>query len=97
MLFKLRYVTYVSIYLSLYHFCQVNVKYHENRTETAAKFVVSESVPPKFEIQPAEGAAGYILKDEDGHDFEFCAKYSHGGRVQGTLNVTLVSTRLLYR
>ncbi len=76
----------------LFTFLKINVKYSPNRTETVAKFSVSENVLPKFEVTLSPDTPTFLMKDASSAALKFCARYTHGGRVKGRMDLELVSS-----
>ena len=66
---------------------KVHAKFGENGThKEAASFTVSEKLLPKFEVLITNPE--FIYRNSEEEEFEICAKYTHGGKVKGSLNVT---------
>ena len=62
-------------------------KFGENATyQEDASFTVSENLLPKFEVLIENPE--FILRNSEEQEFDICAKYTHGGNVKGSLNVT---------
>ena len=67
---------------------KVHTKFGENGTQQTEEvsFTVSENVLPKFEV--TLDAPDVIYRDTLEQDFKACAKYTHGGNVKGSLDIT---------
>ena len=68
---------------------KIHAKFGDNGTQQEqVSFTVSENVLPKFEVTIE--SRDVIYRDTDDEEFKICAKYTHGGKVKGSLNTTFV-------
>ena len=68
---------------------KVHAKFGDNGTQQEqVSFTVSENVLPKFQVTVESREV--IYRDTDDEEFKFCAKYTHGGKVKGSLNISFV-------
>ena len=66
---------------------KIHAKLGENGTlKDEVSFTVSENILPKFEVTIESPEVVY--RDTEDQDFKICAKYTHGGKVKGSVNIT---------